>query len=334
MAIPSTRRRPTNRLLLAFTFFGVIVSATRARADVDEVAAEPPKRRSRKRSLVLIALVGLIAAACASTVASSSVAEAGSVTERAAQALHAAAESEATPDDSAAVTSAEPQAASSSEDVAEDGPESSTSPQSEAPESSSGSLVDNDSAGSVQEPDEGSASADSPSEPGLDFSDTGLPPAQVGFDDLALDHDGRRPVSLAIEAIDVVDAAVIAVGVNPDQTFEVPPADEVGWYRFGPTPGDEGSAVLAAHIAFDGVDGVFRHLADAEVGSVVVVGFDDGTSQRYRIESITDYVKEELPDELFARTGDAQLALITCGGSFNPELRSYDSNTVAVAVPI
>lgn len=167
-----------------------------------------------------------------------------------------------------------------------------------------------------------------------EFADAELPPAPIGFEALTPEPGGRQPVSIVIEDIDVVDATIIPVGVNPDQTFEVPPADQVGWYRFGPAPGDEGSAVLAAHIAFDGVDGVFRHLADVEVGSVVVVGYDDGTSQRYRIDSVTDYFKEELPPELFARDGDTQLALITCGGTFNPQLRSYESNTVAVATPI
>lgn len=176
--------------------------------------------------------------------------------------------------------------------------------------------------------------ATSTNELGNEFSDTELPPAPIGFEALTPEPGGRQPVSMVIEDIDVVDATIIPVGVNPDQTFEVPPADQVGWYRFGPTPGEEGSAVLAAHIAFDGVDGVFRHLADVEVGAVVVVGYDDGTSQRYRIDSVTDYFKEELPPELFARDGDSQLALITCGGTFNPQLRSYESNTVAVATPI
>lgn len=182
--------------------------------------------------------------------------------------------------------------------------------------------------------DPGMDEATSTNELGDEFSDTELPPAPIGFEALTPEPGGRQPVSMVIEDIDVVDATIIPVGVNPDQTFEVPPADQVGWYRFGPTPGEEGSAVLAAHIAFDGVDGVFRHLADVEVGAVVAVGYSDGTSQRYRIDSVTDYFKEELPPELFARDGSPQLALITCGGAFNPQLRSYESNTVAVATPI
>ena len=164
---------------------------------------------------------------------------------------------------------------------------------------------------------------------------TPLPKAQVGIDSLAGTADaGPQPVSIMIDDLGISDAPVVPVGVNEDETFEVPEAEEVGWYRFGPSPGLEGSSVLAAHIAYDGVDGVFRSLADVEPGAEVVVGFDDGSSERFRIVSVTDYFKEDLPDSLFARDGDPQLALITCGGGFQPELRSYDSNTVAIAIPI
>lgn len=168
-------------------------------------------------------------------------------------------------------------------------------------------------------------------------ADTELPPAPIGVDQLdqLSPPQGPQPVSIEIENIDVRDASVIPVGVNQeDLSFEVPPADQVGWYEFGPRPGQPGSSVLAAHIAFNGVDGVFRYLEDVEIGSIVVIGFDDGTTSRYRIEEVVEYVKEELPDSLFARDGREQLALITCGGSFNYQLDSYESNTVAIAVPL
>lgn len=166
-------------------------------------------------------------------------------------------------------------------------------------------------------------------------ADTELPAAPIGFDQLAatVPASGPQPVSIEIEDINVAGAPIIAVGVNEDLTFEVPPADQVGWYEFGPVPGQAGSAVLAAHIAYDGVDGVFRNLGDADLGSIVRIGFDDGSVGRYRITEVAEFLKDELPNSLFDRTGDARLALITCGGSFNPQLRSYESNTVAIAVP-
>lgn len=161
-----------------------------------------------------------------------------------------------------------------------------------------------------------------------------LPPAPIGFDQLS-SVEGPQPVSIEIENINVRQAEIIAVGVNEDDlSLEVPPAEQVGWYEFGPSPGEPGSSVLAAHIAYNGIDGVFRYLEDVEIGSIVVIGFDDGTTSRYRIEEVIEYTKEELPDSLFSRDGREQLALITCGGAFNYQLDSYESNTVAIAVPI
>lgn len=167
-------------------------------------------------------------------------------------------------------------------------------------------------------------------------ADTELPAAPIGFDSLFEGAPaGPQPIAIEIENINVRDAAIIPVGVNQeDLSFEVPPADQVGWYEFGSAPGEAGSAVLAAHIAFNGVDGVFRYLENVEVGAVVVVSFDDGSTLRYRIENVTEYDKEALPESLWARDGREQLALITCGGAFNYQLDSYESNTVAIAVPV
>lgn len=137
---------------------------------------------------------------------------------------------------------------------------------------------------------------------------------------------------LSVPAVGVEDAPVRPVGVEPSGEMEIPPADEVGWYRFGAAPG-EGSAVLAAHIAYDGVDGVFRRLDRAEPGDEVVVGFDDGSERRYVVTELVTYDKDELPDDVFDPQGPDRLVLITCGGAFNPSLRSYESNVVAYAAP-
>ena len=288
----------------------------------------PPTSLTKRLLWSCIALV-MLATGCSA--ASSSTGDPDAAVATAAAALEDAA--------SAAIEGDGDEVASSSGTATTD---ESAAPQASGAEASSESSAESSSDDSDDAADEPSEEATpAPAEPDLndaelpeEFTDTDLPPAPIGFESLTPEPGGPRPVSIVIEDIDVVDATIIPVGVNPDQTFEVPPADQVGWYRFGPAPGDEGSAVLAAHIAFNGVDGVFRHLADVEVGSVVVIGFDDGSTSRYRIETVTEYLKEELPADLFARDGNTQLALITCGGDFNRQLDSYDSNVVAVAVPI
>lgn len=153
--------------------------------------------------------------------------------------------------------------------------------------------------------------------------------------DLPAPAEGPRPVALTIDSIGVRDALVRPVGVEPNGDLEVPPAEEVGWYRYGPAPGDAGSAVLAAHIAFDGVDGVFRHLIDVEPGARVEVVFDDGTVAEFEVVGRRQYDKLLLPgDEIFGRAGVPRLALITCGGEFDPVEQSYRDNIVAFAVPV
>lgn len=149
------------------------------------------------------------------------------------------------------------------------------------------------------------------------------------------DHEAptRRVTGLSLPGIGVADAPVEPVGVEPNGEMEIPPADEVGWYRFGAAPGEPGSSVLAAHVAYDGVDGVFRYLDRSAAGDEVVVSFDDGTTERYRVTEVVTFDKQALPDDLFSRQVPERLVLITCGGEFNPSLRSYESNVVAYAVP-
>lgn len=159
-----------------------------------------------------------------------------------------------------------------------------------------------------------------------------LPPAQ-GIP--VIETAQPRPTAIRIPEIGVERSAVRAVGVESDGDYEVPGVSEVGWYRFGSAPGQTGSTVMAAHVAYDGRDGVFRWLDRIERGAVVTVELDDGSTVSYEVVGKATYVKTELPfDEIFSESGPDRLALITCGGEFDRELRSYESNVVAYAVPV
>lgn len=91
--------------------------------------------------------------------------------------------------------------------------------------------------------------------------------------------------------------------------------------------------MLAAHVAYDGVDGIFRHLDDLDVGDAVVVSTDGGAPRSYRVHAVSEHPKDALPADVWARTGPSRLVLITCGGSFDAERRSFDRNVVVWAVP-
>ncbi|CAN5762452.1 hypothetical protein BH23ACT10_BH23ACT10_38160 [soil metagenome] len=147
-----------------------------------------------------------------------------------------------------------------------------------------------------------------------------------------LEDVARTPVTVRIDAIGI-DAPVIAVGTDDDRQLDVPPdGSTVVWYRSGSVPGAAGSAVLAAHVDYAGRPGAFYALDQLTDGDTVRVGFDDGSTLTFAVDERTQYEKAVLPvDELFTRSGDAVLTLITCGGQFNHTTRHYDSNTVVQA---
>jgi len=149
------------------------------------------------------------------------------------------------------------------------------------------------------------------------------------------EEPGPQPVALRIPSLGVDGNAIRPVGVEANGEYEVPIASEVGWYRFGSAPGESGSSVLAGHIAYDGENGVFANLVDVDLGSTVELTLDDGSSLAYEIVDLATFEKTALPfDDIFSESGSDRLVLITCGGNFNPGLRSYESNVVAYAVPV
>jgi LPXTG-site transpeptidase (sortase) family protein len=167
------------------------------------------------------------------------------------------------------------------------------------------------------------------------YADLVRPVGSAIYDPDDIADPSPPPVGLTIDGIDVADAPVIPVGVLDNGEMEIPGRDEVGWYRFGPTPGSEGSSVLAAHIAFDNRPGVFRRLARLELGDLATVSYEDGTTRTFEIIELAQYDKDELPfDRVFAKKGEPVLTLITCGGEFNRSIASYEDNIVAYAIPV
>jgi sortase (surface protein transpeptidase) len=157
----------------------------------------------------------------------------------------------------------------------------------------------------------------------------------LGSSVLRSPHD-REIVRLAVPALGV-DAPVEPVGVRDDGQMALPgDVDRLGWYRFGPVPGAEGSAVLAGHV--DDVTqglGALAPLRDAEPGAEVLVTDAVGTATRWRVLSREVVEKQALPlDRIFARSGPPRLVLATCGGPFLSDVGGYRDNVVVVAEPV
>jgi sortase family protein len=152
--------------------------------------------------------------------------------------------------------------------------------------------------------------------------------------DLRPQPRGPRPSGLRIPAI-AVDAPVIPVGVEGGATEIPSDVLTIGWYRFGPSPGEHGSSVLMGHVDSGAQGpGTFFHLVDIGAGDEIGVVMSDGTLRRFVVDARRQYPKTELPDWIFRRSGPATLTLVTCGGAFDWASGHYVDNVVVFATPM
>lgn len=113
---------------------------------------------------------------------------------------------------------------------------------------------------------------------------------------------------------------------------------QAGWFAQGVHPGDVGPAVIAAHVsgrppgANASVPGLFARLAHLPVGAPITVTRVDGSVLTFTATRIETYPKAKFPTaSVYGDTSTPELRLITCGGTFNADAHSYDSNVVVYA---
>jgi hypothetical protein len=139
-----------------------------------------------------------------------------------------------------------------------------------------------------------------------------------------------RPTMLDIASIGVHSGDFVDLDVTSDGTIAVPgTAHEVGFYVGGPTPGQLGPAVMAAHVDSTQGPGVFYRLGQVKPGAAVRVSRADGSVLQFVVDKVALYPKDRFPtDEVYRGTFDrAEIRLVTCGGTFD-KVRHYLDNVV------
>jgi Sortase domain len=140
------------------------------------------------------------------------------------------------------------------------------------------------------------------------------------------------PVSLDIPEIGV-RTKLIRLGLTAAGALQVPPSPAVaGWYTGSPRPGATGAAVIAGHIDSVSGPGVFFRLHLLHAGDLIYVRRADGSLAVFRVSAVRGYLKTAFPTSaVYGPVPDAQLRLITCGGTFDPATGHYLSNVIVFA---
>ncbi len=147
------------------------------------------------------------------------------------------------------------------------------------------------------------------------------------------------PVALRIPSIKLTTKGLVDLELDDKGELEAPEDfQQAGWYAAGPTPGEFGPSVIAAHVDSHLGPAVFYRLGSLAKGAKVMVERKDGSTATFVVDRVERYPKARFPtSEVYADTGGrAELRLITCGGDIDRRTGHYVDNIVAYAhlVPV
>jgi LPXTG-site transpeptidase (sortase) family protein len=132
-----------------------------------------------------------------------------------------------------------------------------------------------------------------------------------------------------------VRAPVVEVGWADDGSIAAPttePATSAGWFRLGPTPGEQGMSVIVGHIDTESKPALFHNLSQLGEGKLIEVQRSDGRTATFTVRSVETFAKTAFPaDRIFAETDQPGLALVTCGGAWVGGDIGYADNVIVFA---
>ncbi len=158
-----------------------------------------------------------------------------------------------------------------------------------------------------------------------------VPPAAAAT--VPIDADtlpASQPLSVQVSSIGVRTGELIDLGLTAERELEVPDdAVTAGWFELSPTPGEVGPAVIAGHVDYAGMPGVFGRLPEVQPGDEISVARVDGTTAVFTVYEVQRYPKSEFPTQrVYGNTETPELRLITCGGVFDEASGNYLDNVV------
>jgi sortase (surface protein transpeptidase) len=146
-------------------------------------------------------------------------------------------------------------------------------------------------------------------------------------------YERSAPVRLVIPKIKLDAPFEGPLGLNEDHTIQVPKSfEKLGWYQFGATPGEKGTAVILGHVDSYRGPAIFWSLKDLEPGDEFEVDREDGTKLSFVVTSTERYDQNDFPTEkVYSPTDYPSLRLITCTGVYNHGTQRYSQNLVVYA---
>ncbi|OGH12060.1 MAG: hypothetical protein A2857_03535 [Candidatus Levybacteria bacterium RIFCSPHIGHO2_01_FULL_36_15] len=140
----------------------------------------------------------------------------------------------------------------------------------------------------------------------------------------------ETPVKLVIKSINV-DTNIELVGLDKQNRMDIPKDwYNVGWYQYGPKPGEAGNAAIDGHVDTPtGAPSVFYNLSKLKKDDQIEVYDKRGKKYVFVVTRNTSYPLEQFPSsEIFGPSTKAKLNLITCAGEWDKKFKQYSNRLV------
>ncbi len=161
-------------------------------------------------------------------------------------------------------------------------------------------------------------------------SETPITTAENTFSWTGKEND---PKYITIPSINT-EGYIINVGIDQNGAMAVPPNVHLaGWFIESVRPGQKGLSIIDGHVDGTSVGGIFRHLNELNEGDRFTITMGDEKVLNYVIRQKHTVKTEEAANILFSKDSaiQSQLNLITCGGTYLEDQRTYDHRVIVVA---
>jgi len=140
------------------------------------------------------------------------------------------------------------------------------------------------------------------------------------------------PTHLAIADIGI-STDLTELGKNDDGTMQTPEDFAMaGWYKYSPTPGEIGPAIIAGHVDNYLGPAVFFRLKELQPQQRIEISRQDGQVAAFSVDKVEVFDQNNFPtDAVYGNIDHAGLRLITCGGTYDVLSARYSHNVVVYA---
>jgi LPXTG-site transpeptidase (sortase) family protein len=132
-----------------------------------------------------------------------------------------------------------------------------------------------------------------------------------------------------------IDAKIQDVGITTKGNVSTPNNFfDVGLYKYGTAPGDSGVAIIDGHVTDGlGFNAVFGSLKNIKVGDDIYVEVKKGTKVHFVVTNTDVYDYNSSTKDIFQSSDNkSYLKLITCSGTWIPEIHTHNKRLIVTAV--